>query len=79
MSSYLDELEYPPVAQMALEDQEMAAWESWVIATAIKERASLLRATGHRGVELAVVELETIAERIMARSGRYQASRGDQR
>jgi hypothetical protein len=80
MTHHFDELAaHPPVDGLAPREREYLAYELTVVGRAARERADLLKATGHRGVELAVVELTEFAGRVLARAHRYQHPEGSPR
>lgn len=74
MTHHLDALANPPVAGLGDRERQYLAYELVVVARAAHERAQVLRATGHRSVELAVVELDEFAHRVLRRARRYQPS-----
>jgi len=75
VTQHFDELAAPPPTDgLAPREREFLAYELIVVARAADERADLLKATGHRGVELAVVELTELARRVRARAHQYQPS-----
>lgn len=76
MTHHFDELANPPVAGLDPREREYLAYELTVVGRAARERAGLLKATGQRGVELAVVELTELASRVLARAHRYQHPEG---
>ncbi len=78
MTDLFSRLPHPVVSGLAAIDRERLAHELTVVGQAIHERAQLLLATGHRGVELAVVELDDTASRVLQRAHSYQyAKDGD--
>lgn len=72
MTHHLDDLTNPPTAGLSVRERQSLAYELVVVGRAAHERAQVLRATGHRGVELAVVELDEFAHRVLRRARRYQ-------
>lgn len=70
MTQYYDELAVPPVHGLNERGRELLAFELTVVGRAALERAAQLRAGG-RGVELAVVELDEFAKRVLDRARNY--------
>ena len=70
MTQYYDELAVPPVHGLNARGRELLAFELTVVGRAARERAAQLRAGG-RGVELAVVELDEFAQRVLDRARSY--------
>jgi hypothetical protein len=74
-TQHFDALATPPVQGLDQREREYLAYELTVVGRAARERASLLVSGGHRGVELAVVELTEFADRVLARARGYQPER----
>jgi hypothetical protein len=71
MTQNFDALPNPPVQGLGQQEREYLAYELTVVGRAARERAALLR-LGGPGVELAVVELDEFANRVLTRAHRYQ-------
>lgn len=76
MTHHLDDLGNPPVDGLDAREREYLAYELTVVGKAARERAYVLRASGNRSVELAVVELSEFATRVLQRAHRYQYGEG---
>ena len=72
MTDLFSRLPSPVLSGLAAADRERLAHELTTVGQAIRERAQLLRSTGHGGVELAVVELDEAASRVLQRAHGYQ-------
>lgn len=71
MTGRYDRLPYPARHSLTALDSERLAHELTIVGEALRERARLLLATGYRGVELAVVELDDAATRVLHRAHHY--------
>lgn len=72
MTDLFSRLPNPVLNGLAALDRERLAHELTVVSQALRERARLLWSSGHRGVELAVIELDEAATCVLQRARSYQ-------